>query len=123
MFFQNRRYMLYLVIWLIFSFLFLYLDNLAWSQPNQDCVYKNNISYNSNGQIIDAIQSYECKTPQVEKIVHVENQSRYYYNTKFKSRPFNIEKLIYFFIQILNSKNNPNSWFAVEVEKVPFKYH
>lgn len=93
MFFQNRRYMLYLVIWLIFSFLFLYLDNLAWSQPNQDCVYKNNISYNSNGQIIDAIQSYECKTPQVEKIVHVENQSRYYYNG-IEEKPVTTEDVV-----------------------------
>ena len=87
MFFQTRRYVLYFIVWLIFAVLFLILNNSAWSQPNQDCVYKNNIFYNSNGQIVNAKQTYECKTPQpplvVEKIVYkdqLENSLQIPYN-------------------------------------------
>lgn len=76
MFFENRRQLLHVVIWLAFICSVGFLSGLAWGQPNQDCKYVTNISYDANGQIVNANQTYECKTP----VVVAQNTAQPSYN-------------------------------------------
>ena len=73
MFFENRRQLLFVLTWLVTIWSCAFFAGLAWGSPNQNCTYVTDISYDDSGQIVNAKQTYECKTPQpkvVEKIVY-----------------------------------------------------
>jgi hypothetical protein len=75
MFFENKRQLLFVLTWLITIWSCAFFAGLAWGSPNQNCTYVTNISYDNSGQIVNAKQTYECKTPQpnvVEKIVYTD---------------------------------------------------
>lgn len=82
MFFENRRQLLFVLTWLVTVWSFAFFAGLAWGNTNQNCTYVTDISYNADGQIIDAKQIYECKTPQpkvVEKIVYKDQPEKSLY--------------------------------------------